>query len=71
MDVLRYEHGHVAGRGNEFHEDAVLALGAGHEDGFDLVAGFVHRFDDLVRLQGNEFHCRVVVQRQPILRFVA
>ena len=50
VHVLGDEDGHVASRGDEFHEDAVLALGAGHEDGFDLVAGFVHRLDDLVGL---------------------
>lgn len=70
VNVLRDQDGHVAGRGHEFHQDAVLALGAGHEDGFDLVAGGVHGLDDLVGLQGDEFHGGVVVERQPIDGFV-
>ena len=70
VDVLRDQDGHVAGRGHEFHQDAILALGAGHEDGFDLVAGLVHGLDDLVGLQRDEFHGGVVVERQPIDGFV-
>ena len=66
VHVLRDQDGHVAGRSHEFHQDAVLTLGAGHEDGFDLVAGLVHGLDDLVGLQGDEFHGGVVVERQPV-----
>lgn len=63
VHVLRDQHGHVAGRSHERHENAVLTLGAGHEDRFDLVTGLVHRLDDLVRLQGDELHSGVVVER--------
>ena len=35
------------------------------------MAGFVHRFDDLVGLQGDEFHSSVVVQCEAIHAFVA
>ena len=35
------------------------------------MAGFVHCFDDLVGLQGDEFHSSVVVQREAVLAFVA
>ena len=66
VDVLGDQHGHIAGRGHEGHQDGVLALGAGHEDGFDLVAGFVHGFDDLVGLQGDEFHGGVVVEGEAV-----
>ena len=70
VDVLGDEHGHVAGGGHEGHEDGVLALGAGHEDGFDLVARFVHGLDDLVGLEGDEFHGGVVVEGEAIDGFV-
>ena len=66
VHVLRDQDGHVARRSHEFHQDAVLALGAGHEDGFDLVAGLIHGLDDLVGLQGDEFHGGVVVERQSV-----
>ena len=32
VDVSRDQHGHVAGVGDQAHEDGVLALTAGHED---------------------------------------
>ena len=35
------------------------------------MAGGVHCFDDLVGLQGDEFHGSVVVQREAVLAFVA
>ena len=35
------------------------------------MAGFVHRFDDLVGLQGDEFHSSVVVQREAVHAFIA
>lgn len=70
VDVAGNENGHVTGGGDEGHENVVLALRAGHEDGTDLVPGLVHRRDDLQRLQRDEFHRPVVVQRQPIEGFV-
>ena len=66
MDIPGDQHGHVTSRRHEMHENVVLALGSGHEDGADDVAGLVHDFDDLVRLQGNELHGRIVVQCQAV-----
>ena len=70
VDVARDQDGHVAGGGDEVHQDLVLALGAGHEDAGDLVAGFVHRGDDLVGLEGDEFHGCVVVEGEAVDGFV-
>ncbi len=61
VHVLWDQDRHVAGNGHELHEDVVLALRAGHEDAVDLVAGVVHGLDDLVGLQGDEFHGGVIV----------
>lgn len=63
MHVLGDEDWHVACRSDEGHEDVILALGARHEDGLYLVAGFVHCVDDLVGLERDEFHSGVVVDR--------
>lgn len=71
VDVAGDQDGHVAGGGDERHEDVVLALRARHEDGADLVAGFVHGRDDLQRLQRDELHRPVVVQGQPVEGLVA
>lgn len=61
MYVLWDEYWHVACRSDERHQDVVLALGARHENGFYLVAGFVHCVDDLVGLERDEFHGGVVI----------
>ena len=71
VDVAGNEDRHVAGGGDQGHQDVVLALRTGHEDGADLVARVVHRRNDLMRLQRDELHRSVVVQRQPIERLVA
>jgi len=62
MHVSRDKDRHVAGGSDQRHEDVVLALGSGHEDGGDDVAGSVHCFNDLTGLEGNEFHGGVVVE---------
>lgn len=71
MNILRDQNWHVAGRGHESHQNVILALGTGHEDGCDLVAGFVHCFDDLVGLEGDELHRGIVVQSKAIDALIA
>lgn len=71
VDVAGDQDGHVAGGGDERHEDVVLALRSRHEDGADLVAGLVHGRDDLQRLQRDELHGAVVVQREAVEGLVA
>ena len=71
MHVARDQDGHVARGRDERHQDVVLALGAGHEDGADFVAGLVHGGDDLVRLEGNELHRAQVVEAEAVEALVA
>ena len=66
VHILGDEDRHVACRSHEAHEDVVLALRAGHENGMDLMAGFVHLVDDLVGLKRDELHCGVVKERKTI-----
>lgn len=71
VDVPRDQHRHVARRGDQLHQDLVLALTSTHEDAADLVPGLVHGRDDLPRLQGDELHRAVIVQREPVQALVA
>ena len=71
VHVARDQDGHVARGGDERHQDVVLALGAGHEDGGDAVAGGVHGGDDLLRLQRDELHRAEVVQPEAVEALVA
>lgn len=48
---MREDDGHGARVGEEGHEEGVLGLRAGHVDGADGVAGRVHLFDDVARLE--------------------
>ena len=66
VDVPRDQDGHVACCGDEFDQDVVLALRARHEDGVEGVAGFIHVFDDLLRLQGYELQCAVVPDSEAV-----
>lgn len=71
VDVARYKHGHVARGGHEVHEDGVLALRAGHEDGGNLVARLVHLLNDLAGLHGNKLHGGIVPERHVVEALVA
>lgn len=71
MHVPRDQNGHVTSRRDQLHQDLILALAATHEDAGYFVAGVVHRRNNLPRLQRDELHCPVIIQRQPIQTFVA
>lgn len=71
MHVARNHHRHATRRGDQVHENGILALRARHEDGRDGVAGGVHGFDNLARLQRDELHGGVVDQRETGDRGVA
>lgn len=66
MHIPRNQHGHVARRRHEVHENPILALAARHPDARNRVAGTVHRLDNLPRLQRDELHGGVVQQRHGV-----